>query len=80
MSECQQIISAYALNPADPPSSCSVIWRAEGGHAGLRADQSLGLVVEDDDDLVRVLFRVAKSQAADREIDDFIIVPRSRPA
>jgi hypothetical protein len=27
----------------------------------------------------RVLFRVVKNQAADREIDDFIIVPRSRP-
>jgi len=44
------------------------------------ADHSLGLVVEDDDDLVGVLFRVVKSQAADREIDDFMIVPRSRPA
>ena len=42
------------------------------------ADQSLGLVVEDDD-LVRVLFGVVKSQAADREIDDFMIVPRLRP-
>ena len=30
------------------------------------ADQSLGLVVEDDDDLVGVLFRVVKSQAAAR--------------
>jgi hypothetical protein len=30
-------------------------------------------------DLVGVLFRVVKSQAADREIDDFITVPRSRP-
>lgn len=27
----------------------------------------------------RVLFRVVKSQAADREIDDFMTVPRSRP-
>ena len=44
------------------------------------AHWSLGLVVEDDDDLVGVLFRVVKSQAADREIDDFMIVPRSRPA
>jgi hypothetical protein len=43
------------------------------------ADQSLGLVVEDDD-LVGVLFRVVKSQAADREIDNVMIVPRSRPA
>jgi hypothetical protein len=32
-----------------------------------------GLVV----DLVRVLSRVMKSQAADREIDDFMTVPRS---
>ena len=29
--------------------------------------------------LVEVLFRVVKSQAADREIDDFMTVPRSRP-
>ena len=43
------------------------------------ADESLDLVV-DDDDLVGILFRVVKSQAADREIDDFMIVPRSRPA
>ena len=42
-------------------------------------DHSLGLVVEDGDDLVGVLFRVVKSQAADREIDDFMTVPRSRP-
>lgn len=28
---------------------------------------------------VGVLFRVVKSQAADREIDDFMTVPRSRP-
>ena len=35
-----------------------------------------GLVV----DLVGVLFRVVQSQAADREIDDFMTVPRSRPA
>jgi hypothetical protein len=41
------------------------------------ADQSLGLVVEDD--LVGVLFRVVKSQAADREMDDVMTVPRSRP-
>src|SRR5262245_17697767 len=34
-----------------------------------------GLVV----DLVRVLFRVVKSQADGREIDDFMTVPRSRP-
>ena len=37
-------------------------------------------VVEDDDDLVGVLFRVVKSQAAGREIDNVMIVPRSRPA
>jgi hypothetical protein len=42
------------------------------------ADHSLGLV-EGGDDLVEVLFRVVKSPAADREIDDFITVPRSRP-
>jgi hypothetical protein len=44
-----------------------------------RARHSLGLVVEGGDDLVGVLFRVVKSQAADREIDDFMTVPRSRP-
>ena len=43
------------------------------------ADHSLGLVVENDDDLVGVLFRVVKSRAADREIDDFMTVPRSHP-
>jgi len=43
------------------------------------ADQSLGLA-DEDDDLVGFLFRVVKSQAADREIDDVMIVPRSRPA
>jgi hypothetical protein len=42
------------------------------------ADHSLGPVVEGGEDLVRVLFRVVKSQA-DREIDDFMTVPRSRP-
>ena len=42
------------------------------------ADHSLGLVVEDGDDL-GVLFLVVKSQAADGEIDDFMTVPRSRP-
>jgi hypothetical protein len=41
-------------------------------------DHSLGLVVEGGDDLVGVLFRVVKSQAADGEIDDFMTVPRSR--
>jgi hypothetical protein len=39
------------------------------------ADHSLGLVVEGGDDLVGVLFRDVKSQAADREIDDW---PRPR--
>ncbi len=43
------------------------------------ADHSLGLVVEGGEDLVGVLVRVVKSQAADREIDDFMTVPRSRP-
>src|SRR5450432_283258 len=43
------------------------------------ADHSLGLVVEGGEDLVGVLFRVVKSQADDREIDDFMTVPRSCP-
>jgi hypothetical protein len=43
------------------------------------ADHSLGLVVEGGADLVGVLFRVVKSQAADGKIDDFMTVPRSRP-
>jgi hypothetical protein len=43
------------------------------------ADHSLGLVVEGGEDLVGVLFRVVKSLAADREIDDFMTVPRSCP-
>ena len=43
------------------------------------ADHGLGLVVEGGNDLVGVLFRVVKSQAADREIDDFMTVPGSRP-
>jgi hypothetical protein len=43
------------------------------------ADHNLGPVVDGGDDLVGVLFRVVKSQAADREIDDFMTVPRSRP-
>jgi hypothetical protein len=48
--------------------------------AGLRArGSSLGLVVEGGEDLVGVLVRVVKSQAGDREIDDFMTVPRSRP-
>jgi hypothetical protein len=48
--------------------------------AGLRARRSsLGLVVKGGEDFVGVLFRVVKSQAADREIDDFMTVPHSRP-
>ena len=43
------------------------------------ADHIPGLVVQGGEDLVGVLFRVVKSQAADREIDDFMTVPRSRP-
>ena len=46
--------------------------------AGLRARGSQPRVVEGGDDLVGVLFRVVKSQAADGEIDDFMTVPRSR--
>jgi hypothetical protein len=42
------------------------------------ADHSLGLLVEGREDLVGILFRVVKSQAADREIDGFMTVPRSR--
>jgi hypothetical protein len=42
-------------------------------------DHSLGLVVEGGEDLVGVLFRAVKSRTADREIDDFMAVPRSRP-
>ena len=43
------------------------------------ADHSLGLVVEGGHDLVGVLFRVVKSQTADRETCDFMTVPRSLP-
>ena len=43
------------------------------------ADHSLGLVVEGGDNLVGVLFRVVRNLAADREIDAFMTVPRSRP-
>jgi hypothetical protein len=43
------------------------------------ADHGLGLVVGGGEDLVGVLFRVGKNQAADRENDDFMTVPRSRP-
>jgi hypothetical protein len=65
------------------PSGTTPVYSAANGAppcAGLRlADHSLGLVVEGGEDLVGVLFRVVKSQAADREIDDFMTVPRSRP-
>ena len=48
--------------------------------AGLRARRSsLGLVVKGGEDFVGVLVRVMKSQATDREIDDVMTVPRSRP-
>jgi hypothetical protein len=43
------------------------------------ADHSLGLVVAGGDHLVEVLLRLLKSRAADREIDEFMTVPRSRP-
>jgi hypothetical protein len=43
------------------------------------ANDRLGLVVEGGDDLDGVLFRVVKSQAAGRELDDLTTVPRSRP-
>ena len=43
------------------------------------ADHSLGLLVEGGGGLVGVLFRAVKSQAADREIDDFMTLRRSRP-
>ena len=43
------------------------------------ADHGRSLVVEGGDDLVGVLFRVVKSQAADREIDDIMTARRSRP-
>ena len=43
------------------------------------ADHSLGLVVKGGEDFVGVLIRVMKSQSADREIDDVMTVPRSRP-
>ncbi len=40
------------------------------------ADHSLGLVLEGGGDLVGVLFRVVKSQAADREIAAFMTCSR----
>jgi hypothetical protein len=43
------------------------------------AGHSLGLVVEGGEALLGVLFRVVKSQAADRETDGFMTIPRSRP-
>jgi len=39
----------------------------------------VGRSAEGGDDLAVVLFRVVKSHAADREIDEFMTVPRSRP-
>ena len=53
--------------------------RAAPAFLGELADHSLGLVLEGGGDLVGILFRVVKSQAVDREIDDFMTVPRSRP-
>jgi hypothetical protein len=44
-----------------------------------RLAECVDLVVEGGDDLDGVLFRVVNSQAADREIDDFMTLPRSRP-
>jgi hypothetical protein len=63
------------------PTSCFFLVSTEmTGTLGFGlADHSLGLVVEGGDDLVGVLFRAVKSQAADREFDDFMTVPRSRP-
>ena len=52
---------------------------AKLGHGRLLDCQSSFLVVEGGEDLVGVLFRVVKSQAADCEIDDFMTVPRSCP-
>jgi hypothetical protein len=46
---------------------------------GLGQKRAFGLVVEGGDDLVGVLLHVVKSQVADREIDDFMTVLRSRP-
>ncbi len=43
------------------------------------ADYGLGLVVAGGEELVGVLFRAVRRQAADREVDDFMTVPRSRP-
>ena len=44
-------------------------------YSGLRA----AFGVEGGDNLVGFSLRAVKHQAADREIDDFITVPRSRP-
>ena len=53
--------------------------RSDDGPQSTRALVHSRLQVEGGDDLVGFLFRVMKSQAADREIDDFMTVPRSRP-
>jgi hypothetical protein len=56
-------------------------WGSRLGHGVKRfelANHSLGPVVEGGDHLVGVFFRVVKTQVADREIDDFMTVPRSR--
>jgi hypothetical protein len=68
----------------------SLVWNPAGSQVSSRTSHTdtlqwsveegrIGLVVEGGDDLDEVLFRVVKSQAADREIDDFMTVPRSRP-
>jgi hypothetical protein len=54
-----------------------LILRPPDGQA-VRLSRNTDIVVEGGDDLVGVLFRVVTSQAADREIDDFMTVPRSR--
>jgi hypothetical protein len=48
--------------------------RSQRFRAGPQSTRALG-----GDDLVEVLFRIVKSQAAGRETDDFMTVPRSRP-
>jgi hypothetical protein len=70
-------ISDRGRASANPSHRATI--KADFQLVGLSVRHSLGLVVEGGDDLVGVLFRVVKSQAADREIDDFMTVPRSRP-
>ena len=43
------------------------------------ADHRRGLADEGGEDLVGILLRVLTRQTPDREIDDFMTVPRSRP-